>query len=232
MATDANGEEQRQESSFGKLVHFVAGPDRGPYADGELTRVLVPDERKPAMTGLDPLEVKWTVGGLLLCAAVVIGVAITTAVAHTNTTKNGHKVAVAPDAYLLAGVVLVFCIIGLLALRKRRRTLVAFTFFINGLALFLIANPLGLAFVILGGWLMVRAFRINKYGIANARAVREMAASGPRGRDRANASTKGRSTAKSGTKAPVDPSVRRPPTASKRYTPKAPPRKKVPKPTE
>ena len=47
----------------------------------------------------------------------------------------------------------------------------------------------------------------------------------PRGRERKEA-------AKTGPKTTSGPAARKPPTASKRYTPKSPPRKKIPKPTE
>jgi hypothetical protein len=233
MTADPETDEPQALSPTRRFVRFVAGPDRGPYADGNLARVLHPDERKPAMNGLDPLEVKWAVGGLLLSALFIVGIAVYIAINHTTTKAGHHRVAVAPDAYLIGGLVLLFCVVGLIALRARRRTVVAFSFFIIGLALTIPLLPLGLGMVILGGWLMLRAFRINKYGTANAKAVAAEAAKRPRGRDRNSSSRAGTSSkTKSGAKASADPSVRRPPTASKRYTPKAPPRKKVPKPTE
>ena len=81
-------------------------------------------------------------------------------------------------------------------------------------------------FILVGGWLMLRAWRINKYGSTNTKV------DCPRSR-----STTPRKTAQ-GTH-PVDdegrnssPAAKKPPTASKRYTPKAAPRKKIPKATE
>jgi hypothetical protein len=233
MTADPDTDERPVQSPTRRFVQFVAGPDRGPYGDGDLARVLHPDERKPAMNGLDPLEVKWSVAGLILSTLFIIGIATYIAINH-NTTKAGHhRVSVAPDAYLIGGVVILFCVVGLIGLRVRKRTIVAFSFFIVGLALAIPLLPLGLGMVILGGWLMLRAFRINKYGTANAKSIAAEAGNRPRGRDRGSAATRGGTKTKSSAKsAPADPAVRRPPTASKRYTPKAPPRKKIPKPTE
>jgi len=75
---------------------------------------------------------------------------------------------------------------------------------------------------------MLRAWRMNRYGTTDAKAIRREVASRPRGKGAASASkstgtTKGKASSQTG--------VRKPPTASKRYTPKAPARKKIPKPT-
>jgi len=72
---------------------------------------------------------------------------------------------------------------------------------------------------------MLRAWRLNKYGTTNAKVIRREAAAQPRGRQRKEAT-------KAASKTASTPGARKPPTASKRYTPKAPPRKKIPKPTE
>ena len=97
----------------------------------------------------------------------------------------------------------------------------AFTFFILGLAFARLFIPLGFALLALGGWLLMRAYRINKYGTANAKQVaKEVASRPPRRQRKAEAQT------------PVTPSGYKPPTTNKRYTPKAPARKKVAKPVE
>jgi hypothetical protein len=86
----------------------------------------------------------------------------------------------------------------------------------------LIFAPLGFALNLLGGWLLLRAYRIQKFGTANAKlAAREASARPPR-RERKKAPV---STASK-------PAAHKPPTANKRYTPKAAPRKKVAKPTQ
>jgi hypothetical protein len=85
-------------------------------------------------------------------------------------------------------------------------------------------------FILVGGWLMLRAWRINRYGTTDAKAIRQEVASRPRGKGAASASRSSSSTSKG--KASSQPGARKAPTASKRYTPKAPPRKKIPKPTQ
>jgi hypothetical protein len=98
---------------------------------------------------------------------------------------------------------------------------VAFTFFILGFSFTLIFAPLGFALILLGGWLLLRAYRIQKFGTANAKMAAREAATRPPRRERKQAA-----------RTPVKPTGHKPPTASKRYTPKAAPRKKVAKPTE
>lgn len=229
MAAEASADKERPWTVSARFFRSFAGPDKGPLAGGlDPDHILPEDQRRAAMNSLDPLEVKWSSAGLILSALVAIGVAVYLASAHA-TTKNGKAtVTVAPDAYLIGGVVLAFCVIGFIALRARKRTIVAFSFFVIGLALTLVLLPLGLGLVVLGGWLMLRAFRINKYGTPNSKAVaREAAASrSSKGRERA---TTGKTTAKKASKATATP---RGPSANKRYTPKSPPRKKIPKPTE
>jgi hypothetical protein len=153
---------------------------------------------------------------------VGIGLPIYFLVQHT-TTKHGKgaSVTVGPDALLLGGLILLLCIGGFVALWHRKRTLLAFDLMLVGFGLTLPLTLLGFVYIALGGWFMLRASRINKYGTTNTKAIRTQAAARPRGRER-------KETAKSA----AQPGARKPPAASKRYTPKAPPRKKIPKPTE
>lgn len=229
-----SGEDLQQkgpQSWIDRAVLVIAGPDRDPSV--KLRRdpeyVVPPDKRKAAMSGLDQLEVKWSVLGLLLSAVVVVGDFIYAASAH-ETAKNGKAtVTVAPDALLLGGVVLFFGIVGLVFLRRRKRTVVAFSLMLNGLAVAYELLPLGLGLVVLGGWLMLRAFRLNRYGTANSKASARQASTRPRERRGAGTSSKGAPSSKGSGKAAVGPKT---PTANKRYTPKSPARKKIPKATE
>ena len=112
--------------------------------------------------------------------------------------EQGHQgreelVAVAPDAKLLGGVILVICAIGFAALWKRKRTLVAFALFLVGFAFTIFIGLAGFAFILLGGWLMLRAWRISKYGTTDSKVIRRVAATQPRGRQRKEAA---RSTSK------------------------------------
>jgi hypothetical protein len=200
-------------------------PSGGSGEKPDPAEILPPAERKTAMSTLNQLEAKWTLGAFVL--ATVAGIAIPAYfIAENKVTKAGkNSIAVAPDAKLLGGVILILCAIGFASLWKRKRTLVAFDLFLVGFAFTLFVGLVGFAFILLGGWLMLRAWRINKYGTTNSKAIAREAAARPRGRDRKEA-------AKSSSKTTSSPGSRKPPSASKRYTPKAPTRKKIPKPTE
>ncbi|HEX4127002.1 MAG TPA: tetraspanin family protein [Acidimicrobiales bacterium] len=224
---DENGSSRPQTWSARILGAFTGPPSSGGSGEkGERPEILPQAERKAAMTSLDQNEAKWTLGALIL--ATIAGIAIPLYfIAENKVTKDGkNSIAVAPDAKLLGGVILVLCAIGFAALWKRKRTLVAFDLFLLGFAFTLFVGLIGFAFILLGGFLMLRAWRLNKYGTTNSKVIAREAATRPRGRQRKEAAAK--STAKSAS----DPAVRKPPTASKRYTPKAPARKKIPKETE
>jgi hypothetical protein len=224
--TDGNGS-RRPQTLSARILGAFTGPPRSGGAEGKSSpaEILPAEERKAAMSTLDPMEAKWTLGALVL--ATVAGIAIPAYfIAENKVTKAGkNSIAVAPDAKLLGGVILILCAIGFAALWKRKRTLVAFDLFLVGFAFTLFVGLIGFAFILLGGWLMLRAWRLNKYGTTNSKAIAREAATRPRGRARKEA-------AKTSSKTATSPGSRKPPTASKRYTPKAPARKKIPKPTE
>jgi hypothetical protein len=210
-----------------RIMGAFSGPGTasGSEARADPSEIIPPEERKAVMSTLNPLEVKWSLAGLVV--ATVAGIAIPAYfIAENKVTKAGkNTIAVAPDAKLLGGLILVLCAIGLVSLWKGKRTLVTFAFFLIGFAFTIFLGPTGFAFILLGGWLMLRAWRINKYGTTNTKTIAREAAARPRGRDR-------KDTPRSTSKKTASPGVRKPPTASKRYTPKAPPRKKIPKPSE
>ncbi len=103
-------------------------------------------------------------------------------------------------------------------LRRKRAGVACFAVFL-GLGLGLGS---GLVFLFLGVWLIVRAYRLQKYGVAGMlssnRVAKEMGDAKRQGRSsNADAASEGAST----TAKPATP-----PSASKRYTPKKPPRKR------
>jgi hypothetical protein len=194
----------------------------------EPNRVLNPSERREAMSRLDAVEVKWSKGGLILAAGLGIVIPAIESSTHpirkvTNHLhgKNTPGYVVTSGTWLLIGlIVVVFCALGFLALRRRKRSLVVFTFFVIGFSFTLIFAPLGFALIALGGWLLLRAYRIQKFGTPNAKMAAVEARSRPPRRERKRTSGGATTTAY------------KPPTANKRYTPKAAPRKKVAKPVE
>lgn len=106
----------------------------------------------------------------------------------------------------------------------RKRVGVAFAGFLVGLAL----GTVGLPFLLLGGWLLLRALRLQRYGdpsfFGSSRKAREQADA----RRAARASQRGSAAPaprRSKRAEPVTP-ARAAPSASKRYTPKKPARKR------
>jgi hypothetical protein len=224
-AHDGDGLEQPQGwiARF-KQAYWPAGGSftRGPYADPEY---IIPDEnRKAVMRSLDPQEIRWSVTALGLALIAGIGAPTYYVFNHVTAKPGKHvSVSVGQSALLLGGLLLLLSIGGLIAIWHRKRTLVSFDLMLTGFAItaLTLLQPLGLAYLVVGGWFMLRASRINRYGTTNTKAIRTQAAARPRGRERKEAA-----------KAASRPGARKPPAASKRYTPKAPPRKKIPKPTE
>jgi hypothetical protein len=179
------------------------------------------------MSGLDATERKWALGGLIVEFLTAALLTIYLAVDHpTKSAIVHHKKTLVPlsDSYLLYGIVaLVICLVGLFALQRNRRTMVSFALILSGFVITEFYPPIGFAFVVLGGWLLWRAYRIQRYGTANAREAARVAATQPR---------QSRAARKAAAASPSKPAGYKAPSANKRYTPKAAPRKKVPKPTE
>jgi hypothetical protein len=122
------------------------------------------------------------------------------------------------EIMVFAAAIIIFALI-----RKRVGVVVA------GLILWLALSAAGLPFLFVSGWLMVRAFRLQKWGdptfSGSNREAREQAKARKEGREvtpRAPRATRG-------SKASADVSTPRaiaPPAPSKRYTPKQKPRKR------
>lgn len=224
MASLLNGDGEKPKKLSQRLSDsfFQSGQPKAKAA-AEAAEAMTPAERRAAMSGLDANEVKWAKAGLLL--ATLIGGYLTYYLAAKHPTHsvkvNGHtKIVPLSASYeFVYGAVLLFCLIGFIGLWKRKRTLVVFSIMISGFAITEFSPPIGFAFIVLGGWLLLRAYRLQRYGTANARGVARVAATRPPKQKR-----KAAGAAKPGTP--------KPPSASKRYTPKAAPRRKVSKPTE
>lgn len=228
-----------------------ASPKAGPQDQPDFSS-MDDNEKRARIRAIDPLERKIGIAASILAVALAIyanvpymvsKIAVPTTVkpkgkvcpsylTYAASTKSCNGVYPASHYVLPLVVTLVLSVAIYVTVRIRRRAPLAFTLVMTGLAFgsLIVLVPYGLA----GAWVMLRAWRTQKYGAPTARVrlegwspptprgtTRRATSSGPSGRR----SRKGAETAKS--------TVRKPPAANKRYTPKTPPpppKKKV-KPT-
>jgi hypothetical protein len=125
----------------------------------------------------------------------------------------------ASDSYWATRFLFIFVVAILLllfTLRRKRAGVACFSVFLGiGLGI------AGVVFVFLGAWLIVRAFRLQRYGEASWSGSNKVA------KDMAQARREGRDpTPKSSSPPASTPGPTGPPSASKRYTPKQKPRKR------
>ncbi len=112
----------------------------------------------------------------------------------------------------VTGVIFVLGLVLLYGVWRSKRSFAAFSSFLAGIA----SGTLGLILVFFGGWLLVRAWRIQRYGAADGKTVRKVSM------ERAAE----RKAAKKAGATETLPSGKVVPPPSKRYTPKAKPKKK------
>ncbi len=217
---------------------------------------LSDDERRRRINQIDATERKVGLGAGAL--AVVFSLVYTlpymvSKISVATTTKPVHKACAhhykytvnagaaatcntvySPSHYAFQLVVwLIFSAAIFVTVMVGRRALMAFAIVITGLAFgtFILLLP----FVAAGGWLLLRAWRVQRYGSPTARAPvegyvpppprgarRPPGAEGNRNATRRRRADQGESIA----------DVRKPPSASKRYTPKTPQKKKPPPPPD
>lgn len=141
-------------------------------------------------------------------------------------------------------ILLVLALAILVTVRIGRRAALAFTILITGVASETVITAL--PFLVAGGWLILRAWRTQRYGSPTARGAMAGAGAGRAGGTTGGTSASprpprgGSTSARSGggnrpgggrgAKGKTQPGVRQPPAASKRYTPKSPKRKRPPPP--
>lgn len=111
--------------------------------------------------------------------------------------------------YLFYGSLFMGLLVAFFAWRRNRPGLI-----VVALLFGLVSGSGGLLFIALAGWLLVRAFRLQRYGVATFKGSNVVA------RDRA----RGRGSRATSDAAPGD-APRTPPPSSKRYTPKKGPRR-------
>lgn len=133
---------------------------------------------------------------------------------------------------VLMVVILVFALAVYITVRIGRRSAVAFTVLMTGLALMsLVATILAVPFLFAGGWLMTRAWRVQRYGSPTAHGPADR----PAGTKATGPPTRPATSTRAG--ATRTPSKKRAknmpagPAPSKRYTPKTPQRRRPPPPS-
>jgi hypothetical protein len=186
--------------------------------------------------GLDKVErgISLLAGGLALVLALRITpdlfkntrITATATPSKTNTCTNGYHLVhslceklltVHPSYYLPQFLLILVVGLGIAAFAYfRRRVGVIVGELLLGLAL----GRVGLIYLIFGAWLIIRAFRLQRYGDAT------FAGSGKKAREMSKARREGRSTAAKDKTDKTAAPLPKPPAESKRYTPKKPPPKK------
>jgi hypothetical protein len=223
---------QRLSSSFFKPAKAKRQVEAKP--ESEMTE----KEKAAAIRQIDPLETK--IGYLAAALVAIIGLiaflpyvddphkSITQSLKRAGKTcPSGFKATIVKGVHDCTGpvvysrshwlvemlVLLFFAAFIFAAVRIGRRSALAFATLLAGLAVEgTTGSIIGLAFVGAGGWMILRAWRVQRYGSTSAKNAATTAGSRPV-RKKRGAST----DTSSNTPAP--------PQANKRYTPKAPPPK-------
>ncbi|HUD70053.1 MAG TPA: hypothetical protein VMQ40_07425 [Acidimicrobiales bacterium] len=234
--TDDAAEATSVPERTGFLSRFAPKPS-GPLSDQDL---------RGRMRTLDPLERKWGfgVGAVPLLVALILMPRVLhntpgTApwrVVNKHCLKPGHLVGGAgsacvvnvtftPGHYALEfGLLVVLGAVIMFAVWKSMRVLAAVASIFSGLATGLV----GLLAILYGAWLLLRSWRLQRYGVTDGASVRKVATEraserraakklSPSSSERRESKRSAASIATTGTK---------PVTSSKRYTPKAKPRKR------
>lgn len=220
----------------------AAGDDDGP--------ALTDAERRARINQIDATERRVGYAGAVLAAVVAVVVAVVNSPGRLVNATRVHKGWSCTAGYRLVDsarhtpqcqelrstwiialvVPLVLALAILVTVRIGRRAPLAFTILITG-----VASPgleIAVPFLAAGGWLILRAWRTQRYGAPTAKSpvpgYEPPSRRAPRG-PRAAGTPAGRGDA-AGRRGKAAPSSaeRKPPTPSKRYTPKAPKRKRPP----
>ncbi len=216
-----------------------------PRASGQADEAPLSDEeRARRIKTLDPTERK--VGTIGAIVAAVAAVATTLPyVANPNTpirhAAGKNHSCTAPFKYVASIhecsvvyprshwvevllLMLVFALAIFVSVRIGRRSALGFTALLTGLAYETQVGILGLPFLAGGGWLLIRSWRVQRYGTPTAKGAAR--ASRTAGSSTAASTQKaGSATRASGQAATTGP--RRAPGPNKRYTPKAAPKKRA-----
>lgn len=214
---------------------------------------MTDDEKRARITQIDPMERKVGLGASALAGVFAlvytipymvakISVATTVKPVHKTCTHGYHYIAstntcngVYPASHYTFPLILwlVFAVAIFVTVRIGRRAPMAFAIVLAGLAFGTVI--IMLPYVVCGAWLLLRAYRTQKYGAPTAKAPVEGYVKPPprsgRGRAAGGGGSRNTTRRRRGDEPEPAQASRRPPTASKRYTPKSAPKRKVPPPT-
>lgn len=199
------------------------------------------DQKRQAIFNLDAREKKYGLIGAALAAVIALWQVVPylsnphnpvkLPVGKNHSCTSGftyHKAANACEAFydrahwgFELAVLLAFALAIFVTVRFGRRSAAGFAALMAGLAFEAEVGILGIPFIFGGGWLLMRAWRVQRYGSPTATK------SNPTGEKRAPAARAERPTRKS---KGAEKTEKKGPVASKRYTPKTA-KKKRPAPT-
>jgi hypothetical protein len=212
---------------------------------------LTDAERRARINQIDATERRVGYAGAVLAAVVAVVVAVVNSPGRLVNATRVHKGWSCTAGYRLVDsarhtpqcqelhstwiialvVPLVLALAILVTVRIGRRAPLAFTILITG-----VASPgleIAVPFLAAGGWLILRAWRTQRYGSPTAKSPvpgyeppSRRAASGPRAAG--TSAGRGDAARRRGKGAMSSSTERKPPAPSKRYTPKAPKRKRPP----
>ena len=114
MSPPAGNGSSKPQTLTSRIMGAFTGPasSGGSEDDQETPEILPAGERKAAMSTLNQQETKWALGGLILATVAGIAIPIYFVSANKVTKAGKNSIAVAPDAKLLGGVILIICAIG------------------------------------------------------------------------------------------------------------------------
>ena len=242
----SDGPDSNSGTSITKRISNSLFKPPKPKVEGEekAERDMTDEEKAAAIRQIDPLEQK--IGYLAAALVAIIGLIAflpyvddpkksinQTLKRSGNACPSGFKTTVVKGVHDCTGpvvysrshwlvemlILLFFAAFIFVAVRIGRRSALAFATFLSGLAVEgTTGSIIGLAFVGAGGWMILRAWRVQRYGSPTAKNAASAAAAGARPA-RPRRGKKGETTS-------TTPSA---PQQSKRYTPKAAPAKSAAK---
>ena len=246
----------RPRTGWERLSETFLRPASSPRSRPEPVKVdyasMTDEEKRARITQIDPMERKVGLAAAALAAVFAlvytipymvakISVATTVKPLHKTCTHGYHYVAatntcngVYPASHYTFPLILwlAFSVAIFVTVRIGRRAPMAFAIVLTGLAFGTVI--IMLPYVVCGAWLLLRAYRTQKYGAPNAKVpVEGYERPPPRqgrgsGRRAAPAGPRNTTRRKRGNDPEPEEPVRQPPSASKRYTPKSAPKRKVP----